>query len=132
MAVELPRDAEGREIQLDTVELFAGDGRAYNVTGWMYTTDFDPSNSTRGQWRALTDKFSRLDPGLMYLIQPDSWEKLEADLGKCMGPEGPCQYCGGPGACADGTRPDDGGGHACAAVFGDIRKRIRKLRGEDG
>ena len=49
MSVELPKDAEGRKIPLDTVELFGGNGNAYNITGWMYVTDFDPSNSTAGQ-----------------------------------------------------------------------------------
>lgn len=83
MSVELPRDAEGREIPLDTVALFGGNNNAYNITGWIYVTDFDLSNSTAGQWRALTDKFIRLDPELMYLTPPDSWEKLEEDLDSC-------------------------------------------------
>lgn len=67
MSVELPKDAEGREIPLDTVVLFGGNSNAYNITGWIYVTDFDLSNSMAGQWRALTDKFTGLDPELMYL-----------------------------------------------------------------
>lgn len=70
MSVELPKDAEGREIPLDTVVLFGGNSNAYNITGWIYVTDFDLSNSMAGQWRALTDKFTRLDPELMYLTRP--------------------------------------------------------------
>lgn len=81
MSVELPKDAEGREIPLDTVVLFGGNDNAYNITGWIYVTDFDLSNSMAGQWRALTDKFTRLDPELMYLTPSDSWEKLLEDLG---------------------------------------------------
>lgn len=82
MSVELPKDAEGREIPLDTVVLFGGNSNAYNITGWIYVTDFDLSNSMAGQWRALTDKFTRLDPELMYLTPSDSWEKLLEDLGE--------------------------------------------------
>ena len=52
MSVELPKDAEGREIPLDTVVLFGGNNNAYNITGWIYVTDFDLSNSMAGQWRA--------------------------------------------------------------------------------
>ena len=70
MSVELPKDAKGREIPLDTVALFGGNGNVYNITGWMYVTDFDLSNSLAGQWRALTDKFTELDPELMYLTPP--------------------------------------------------------------
>ena len=122
--INLPKDAEGREIPLDTVELFGGNGNAYNITGWMYVTDFDSSNSTAGQWRALTDKFSRLDPELMYLTPPDSWEKLEEDLDKG---KDICDYfedC-----------PEDMYGKSCSeckkAALKNIASRIRKLRGED-
>lgn len=50
MNIELPKDAEGREIPLDTVVLFGGNNNAYNITGWIYVTDFDLSNSMAGQW----------------------------------------------------------------------------------
>lgn len=39
MSIELPKDAEGREIPLDTVVLFGGNDNAYNITGWIYVTD---------------------------------------------------------------------------------------------
>lgn len=133
MSVELPKDAEGRKIPLDTVELFGGNGNAYNITGWMYVTDFDPSNSTAGQWRALTDKFSRLDPELMYLTPPDTWEKLYEDLSEA----GDARY---QEACAyfhrgkdeDGCISCPGGEDGCARIaMRDILACIRKLRGED-
>lgn len=132
MSVELPKDAEGCEIPLDTVVLFDGNSNAYNITGWIYVTDFDLSNSMAGQWRALTDKFTRLDPELMYLTPSDSWEKLLADLkrgaSRVHHPE--CAYFG----------RDENDCDQCEAVcsfackkiaFGDIESRIRKLRGED-
>lgn len=133
MSIELPKDAEGREIPLDTVVLFGGNNNAYNITGWIYVTDFDLSNSMAGQWRALTDKFTRLDPELMYLTPSDSWEKLLEDLDEA----GDARYYE---ACAyfhrdkdeDGCTSCPGGEDGCARIaMRDIAYRIRKLRGED-
>ena len=80
MSVELPKDAEGRKIPLDTVELFGGNGNAYNITGWMYVTDFDPSNSTAGQWRALTDKFQGSTPSSCTSPRPTHGRSCTEDL----------------------------------------------------
>lgn len=44
MSVELPRDAVGREIPLDTVALFNRDGNVYSIVRWTFTTDFDLSD----------------------------------------------------------------------------------------
>lgn len=131
MSIELPKDAEGREIPLDTVVLFGGNDNAYNITGWIYVTDFDLSNSMAGQWRALTDKFTRLDPEFMYLIPSDSWEKLLEDLSEA----GDARYYE---ACAYFHRDKDEGGcvscpggedGCCRIAMRDIADRIRKLRG---
>lgn len=131
MSVELPKDAEGREIPLDTVVLFGGNSNAYNITGWIYVTDFDLSNSMAGQWRALTDKFTRLDPELMYLTPSDSWEKLEEDLDRGAGASEyeVCAYfrkspCECSSCIADESR-------SCERVLmRDVVSRIRRLRGE--
>lgn len=44
MSIELPRDAEGREIPLDTVALFNRVGNVYSIVRWTFTTDFDLSD----------------------------------------------------------------------------------------
>lgn len=131
MSIELPKDAEGREIPLDTVVLFGGNGNAYNITGWIYVTDFDLSNSMAGQWRALTDKFTRLDPELMYLTPPDSWEKLEEDFDRCIEESNSCWYFSPGGDCFKCARPDSDTCGCTASVFKDIKRRIRRLRGEN-
>lgn len=133
MSVELPKDAEGREIPLDTVVLFGGNNNAYNITGWIYVTDFDLSNNMAGQWRALTDKFTRLDPELMYLTPSDSWEKLEEDLGKIANhqTEVVCPYYDREIKDCEGCKLE---GYDCScshAFLKDVMARIRKLRGED-
>lgn len=131
MSIELPKDAEGREIPLDTVVLFGGNGNAYNITGWIYVTDFDLSNSMAGQWRALTDKFTRLDPEFMFLTPSDSWEKLEEDLGRgadSLNYEA-CAYFG-KSACDCSSCVADKGETCERVAMRDIADRIRKLRGE--
>lgn len=131
MSVELPRDAEGREIPLDTVALFGGNNNAYNITGWIYVTDFDLSNSTAGQWRALTDKFIRLDPELMYLTPSDSWEKLEEDLDSCSASTryAPCAYFSFSSDSCEKC-PADPNKECLAQMVKHIALRIHKLRGE--
>lgn len=133
MTVELPKDADGREIPLDTTVLFGGNDNAYNITGWIYVTDFNLSNSAAGQWRALTDKFTKIDPKFMYLTPSDSWEKLLEDLDAA----GDARY---QEACAyfrrdkdeDGCTSCPGGEDGCAMIaMRDIAYRIRKLSGED-
>lgn len=65
MGVELPRDAEGREIPLDTVALFNRDGNVYSIVRWTFTTDFDLSDGWSNKWRAITDRGFALDPTLV-------------------------------------------------------------------
>lgn len=55
MSIELPKDAEGREIPLDTVVLFNRDGNVYSIVRWTFTTDFDLSDGWSNKWRAITD-----------------------------------------------------------------------------
>lgn len=128
MSVELPKDAEGREIPLDTVALFGGNGNVYNIVRWIYTTDFETWSETN-TWRAITEKHRALDPELMYLKPPDSWEKLEEDLDRCIAGDNICLYFSPSGRCRDCANEQNG---ACdAKVFELVVERIRRLRGED-
>lgn len=130
MSVELPKDANGEVIPFDTVALFGGRGNAYSIRCWVYTTDFDLGDSTAGQWRALTDKGTRLDPELMYLTPPDSWEKLEEDLDRCIKADSLCAYSPSE-ECSMCILPRDGQCNCDSFVLKAIKERIRNLRGED-
>lgn len=134
MNIELPRDAEGREIPLDTVALFNRDGNVYSIVRWTFTTDFDLSDGWSNKWRAITDRGFALDPALVYLTtpEPDTWERLLEDLSEA----GDARYYG---ACAyfhrdkdeDGCTSCPGGEDGCGRiVMRDIADRIRKLRGD--
>lgn len=131
MSIELPRDAEGREIPLDTVVLFGGNGNAYNIVRWIFTADFE-TWSESNSWRAITEKHRAIDPELMYLTPPDTWEKLEEDLKRAANSTTYecCAYLGGNGTeCASCEANDE---NTCEKfVMENIASRIRKLRGED-
>ena len=131
MSVELPKDAEGREIPLDTQVLYDSDGTEFFTDKFMYirVTDewwffghFGSSTSTH-----------RVAAKRLHLTPPDSWEKLLDDLNEA----GNARY---DEACAyfhrdkdeDGCASCPGGEDGCARIaMRDIASRIRKLRGED-
>ena len=129
MTVELPNDAEGREIQLDTVVLYDKDGKRLAIYAWEYMPKLKHS-----KWRVrfLFDESGvKYYPDDYYLTPPDSWEKLEEDLDKCIETDDTCRYYSESGICAKCTRPDNDGCGCTTVMFSDIKKRIRKLRGED-
>lgn len=128
MSVELPTDAEGREIPLDTTVLYDKDGNEIEVSRYQYYPKVGP-----GYWnlRSVRNKYYRTDE--VYLTPSDSWEKLLEDLGEA----GDARYYE---ACAYFHRDKDEGGciscpggeDGCARIaMRDIADRIRKLRGEN-
>lgn len=126
MSVELPRDAEGREIPLDTEVLYGKDGQEIEVSRYQYYPKVGP-----GYWnlKSVRNKYYRQDE--VYLTPPDSWEKLLEDLDRganALPPNGVCVYSNKDGGvCADCLTND---GTSCdQAVLRDIASRIRTLRG---
>lgn len=142
MSVELPKDAEGREIPLDTVALFSSDGNVLNIVRWIYTTDFDLRDDLANSWSAIDDIGAPINPELMYLTQPDSWEKLEEDLGRAVenGDAGDesvfqsmaCAYMNRDGEmCGDCKFWNKYVRNCTNQMLQDVVSRIRKLRGEE-
>lgn len=118
MSIELPKDAEGREIPLDSTVLYDRDGFKIDVRTFAYFTH-------TGHWRVtFVNSTTNHDPSDMYLTPPDSWEKLLEDLGKG---EDICDYFE---EC-----PAEMYGKSCSdckkAALKNIASRIRKLRGAD-
>ena len=125
MTVELPKDAEGREIPLDTVVLYDKEGKRREVDWYTFYPDKD-------RWDVvLADSSAHFSPNNLSITPPDSWEKLEEDLDKCIETDDTCRYYSESGICAKCTRPDNDGCGCTTVMFSDIKKRIRKLRGED-
>lgn len=132
MSIELPKDAEGREIPLDTEVLFDKDGKELCVK----RIEFDPFSK---EWNLVVKEGSSsrfafcYRPCVAYLEKPDSWEKLEEDLDAA----GDARYYE---ACAyfhrdkdeDGCTSCPGGEDGCGRIaMRDIASRIRRLRGEN-
>ena len=128
MSIKLPKDAEEREIPLDTQVLYDSDGIEFftdksmymRVTDeWWFFGHFGSSISTH-----------RVAATRLHLTPPDSWEKLEEDLDRCVAENTICRYYSKDGTCRNCTIYGTSG--ACSPkVLEDIKKRIRKLRGED-
>lgn len=133
MNIELPKDAEGREIPLDTKVLYGDSGQAYEIETYCYAAHEDMPDH---KWGALL--FSKKSVELksirttaLYLTPPDSWEELEEDLGRgadALNYEA-CAYFG-KSACDCSSCIADKGGTCERVVMRDIASRIRKLRGE--
>lgn len=129
MSVELPKDADGREIPLDTKVLYDSDGTEFFTDKLMYMRIIDKWWFF-GHFGSLTSTH-RIEATKLYLTTPDSWEKLEEDLGRGAGMLNyeACAYFG-KSACACSSCIADKGGTCERAVMRDIASRIRKLRGE--
>lgn len=139
--ITLPRDAEGREIPLDTKVLYDADGNELRVK----CVEFDPFDEN---WRFILKAdssiwFDARYPRYSYLEKPtplDSWEKLLEDLDNASkgGDNAECCYARREsvevGSQCYGCRlfkNDDDSPECSYLVFADIAARIRRLRGED-
>lgn len=128
--IELPKDADGREIPLDTVALYDDDGNVHSVRRFIYTTDFDLGDKWINSWIAVVDDYKTAKTEQMHLTQPDSWEKLEEDLDRCVAKGTACMYFSKDGTCQSCSISDTTTG-CSPKVIEDIVSRICKLRGDD-
>lgn len=126
MNIELPKDAEGREIPLDTKVLYDKDGNEIEVSRYQYYPKVGP-----GYWnlRSVRNKYYRTDE--VYLTPLDSWEKLEEDLDRCIEESNLCMYYNQNLDCNNYTISGNETRDCTSIALEDIKKRIRKLRGED-
>ena len=128
--IELPKDANGHVIPLDTKVLYDECGNEYEVS--RYCCSVRQSIPER-VWDAVMLDTLTYYTSRLYITPPDSWEKLEEDLSEA----GDARY---QEACAyfhrdkdeDGCTSCPGGEDGCTRIaMRDITDRIRKLRGED-
>lgn len=134
MSIELPKDAEGREIPLDTSELFISDGTMVHVLRFEY---LHHTHDAHDAWFVYIERtpgeHMTLHACDVHLIQPDSWKKLEDDLSRAAKYDAvvaSCRYFTAD-KCAD-CRMHKGficGARKTERAFADVLERIRKLRG---
>lgn len=79
MSIELPKDAEGREIPLDTKTLYTADGTQCDVSHFTY---YPKCKITEQSWHIVFEGDLIKCASRVYLTPPDSWEKLEDDLSR--------------------------------------------------
>lgn len=130
--ITLPRDAEGREIPLDTKVLYDSNGDSIAVSRYQLYP-----NVGRGCWnlRSVRGKYYRADE--VYLTPPDSWEKLLEDLDNTAEKASssiyiatPCAwFSSGDKRCVDCPANESPEGDTCGVqLVKNIAARIRKLR----
>lgn len=137
MNIELPKDAEGREIPLDTRKIFDKEGNEWYVIRVEYSPRFH-------EWRFAVSKdgSSRFFyEGYVHLEKPatsDSWEKLLDDLDNTAEKASssvyiaPCcaWFSGGDRRCDDCPANESPGVSCNVQLVKNIAARIRRLRGE--
>lgn len=128
MSVELPKDAKRREIPLDTECLYTYKGEKQDVLSFTYYREKD-------EWEIETDTRT-VNSNYLYTTPPDSWKKLEKDLGRAAKRDAitsQCRYFNITNRCVNCSIHNDDGccTHKDERAFEDILDRIRKLRGED-
>lgn len=124
-------DADGREIPLDTVALYDDSGNVYSIRRFIYTNDFDLNDKWMNSWYVVTDDYKTAKSELMHLTKPDSWEKLEEDLDRCIEESNLCMYYNKNLDCNNCTISGNESRSCTSIALKDIKKRIQKLRGVD-
>ena len=128
------KTADGEEIEFGG-SYYDGRGTEHRVVGIRLT---DYRHITKVSLSCLTGKVENLccvsmRPNELYSTPPDSWEKLEEDLGKIANhqTEVVCPYYDRETKDCEGCKLE---GYDCScshAFLKDVMARIRKLRGED-
>ena len=138
--IELPKDAEGREIPLCTKVLYNDRGVEYEVNRFMF--GFDVSTH-EVEWTAESygtgDMVYRLPVNSMHLERPDSLKQLAEDLNRAWDAcnvhgkgyrDMPCYYDKDRGKCCNDCRLNNHGKMACFdSMMADIVLRVNRLCG---
>lgn len=119
--IELPKDAEGREIPLDTECLYTYKGEKQDVLSFTYCRRKDIWEIDTGM-RTVNSIY-------LYLTPPDSWKKLEEDLDRCIETDSLCAYSPTK-ECSACILPRDSQYHCDSLALKSIKERISKLRSE--
>lgn len=132
--IELPRDAEGREIPLDAEILYDENGNGYEVYYYKYSVR---RTIPRRKWQVVMTDYIVHDASGLYLTPPGSWEKLLEDLkavedyGNSSHLDNPaCHYLNMVGKPC-GKCKFYGRASCIGEMCADIAYRIRELRSED-
>ena len=134
--IELPRDAAGREIPLDTETLYDKEGKRREVDWYKFYPDKD-------MWAVVfEDSCAHFSPKSLSLTPPDTLEKLLDDLDNAAkgGDNAECCYMRRDGievgtqcpGCRLYEQGKDKFNECSHLAYADIAARIRKLAVKEG
>lgn len=134
-----PRDAEDREIPRGTTVMYDINGKKLHITKFIYQCD---AFGLWSRWKVFSSDIKSEDDGMLpteslYLTQPDSWEKLEEDLGRVIERNDifdpmACAYVSqNKNAPCNGCKFYNDRGRCLDQMVVDIASRIHNLRNED-
>lgn len=134
--IELPKDADGNEVPLDTTILYEADGTPCEISHFEH---YPRCNTPEEAWhimKAGTDFYRRVSH--LYLTPPDSLKQLADDLNRfvnykksgCYYPTPSCSYAGHRGDTCDGCKLLDLADPCLAAVLKDVAARVNRLCGD--
>lgn len=135
--ITLPKDAEGKEVPLDTELLYDEYGNQRRIMKFIYHHDCETGAE---EWTVEYDNGVERFVSVMYLTQPDSWKKLEEDLGRVIERiERNYAFCSM--ACTYTNRDENAACNDCKfynsrgrcldQMIVDIASRIHNLRNKD-
>lgn len=124
---ELPKDAEGKSIPLDTEELYTHDGEKQDVISFAYYRRKD-------KWEIETDSLI-IDSTFLYLTKPDTAEQLIEDIKRARDAcnrngniVAACRYSGN--STCSGCSFYSGTDTCISKMLGDIATRVERLCGD--
>lgn len=126
------KTADGEEIELGGA-YYDGRGTEYRAVGVRLA---DYRRIANVSLSCLTGKVDDLccvsmRPNELYSTLPDSWEKLEEDLDRCIEESDLCMYYNNQNPDCNNCTISGNESRGCTSIaLEDIKKRIRKLRGE--
>lgn len=134
--VPAPVDADGRLVPLRTEKLYTDDGEEFSVSGFSYLRDEKAwvAREVRKRSKIICAfELRRLQLRRLHLHKPDSWEKLEEDIGSIKDADCPCDYFNHSGcvmscdSCPAHTVADD----CVAELARDVLRRAKSLARRD-
>ena len=127
--INLPKDADGREIPLDVEVLYNANGESVKP----YSFTFRRYDGFCWEMHLVGAPDLVYDPKSFYLTPPDNWEKLEEDVGKILNhPEKiVCAYFNRERKDCDGCKIENCESSCSYACLEDIVTRIHELRGDN-
>lgn len=139
--IELPKDAEGREIPLDTKVLYNDRGVGYEVNRFTFGVDVITHEV---EWTACSygtgDMVYHLPVNSMHLERPDSLKQLAEDINRVWDAydvrgkgysDMPCHYDKDRGKYCNDCKLNKHGNSSCFdAMMTDIINRVNRLCGD--